>query len=65
MICFAKRKCFNPLTAKINNLIFYPLEVVFRWRDPYSFLFILRHSICKYWCLNTHFIPNNSDLIGL
>ena len=26
--------CFNPLAAKVFNLNFYPLEVVFRWRDP-------------------------------
>ena len=24
----------NPLTAKLFNLNFHPLEVVFRWRDP-------------------------------
>ena len=24
----------NPLTAKVFNLNFHPLEVVFRWRDP-------------------------------
>ena len=24
----------NPLTAKLYNLIFHPLEVVCRWRDP-------------------------------
>ena len=25
---------FNPLTAKLFNLNFHPLEVVSRWRDP-------------------------------
>ena len=25
---------FNPLTAKLFNLNFHPLGVVFRWRDP-------------------------------
>ena len=25
---------FNPLTAKLFNPNFYPLEVVARWRDP-------------------------------
>ena len=24
---------FNPLTAKLFNLNFHPLEVVYRWRD--------------------------------
>ena len=27
-------KTFNPLTAKLFNLNFHPLEVVSRWRDP-------------------------------
>ena len=26
-------------------------------------LFNLRTNICKSWCLDTHFIPNNSDLV--
>ena len=26
--------CINPLTAKLFNLNFHPLEVVSRWRDP-------------------------------
>ena len=21
-------------------------------------------NICKYWCLNTHFVPSNIDLIA-
>ena len=25
---------FNPLTAKLFNLNFHPLEIVSRWRDP-------------------------------
>ena len=24
----------NPLTAKLFNLNFHPLEIVYRWRDP-------------------------------
>ena len=41
-------------------------------RDPqlqassnYWYLFNLTPNICKFWSLNTHFIPNNSDLIVL
>ena len=26
--------CINPLTAKLFNWNFYPLEVASRWRDP-------------------------------
>ena len=53
------------------NLNSHPLEVVSRYRDTqlqvgenYSYLFNLRPNICESRCLNTHFIPNNSDLIG-
>ena len=49
-----------------------PLEVVSRYSDPQpqvvetdSYLFNLRSNIYKYWCLNTHFIPDNSVLIIL
>ena len=28
------KQYFNPLTAKLFNLDFHPLEVVSRWRDP-------------------------------
>ena len=48
----------------------YPLEVVSRYRDPqlqvaknYSYLFDLSTIICKSWCLDTHFVPDISDLI--
>ena len=41
-----------------------------RYRDPqiqvcekYSYLWNLRPNICKSWCLNTHFIANNSDFL--
>ena len=61
----------NPSTAKLNNLNFYSLEVVDRYRDPqlqasenYSYLYDLRSNICKSWCLNTHFFPNNGYLIS-
>ena len=30
--------------------------------ENYSHLFNLRSNVCKPWYLNTHFIPNNSDL---
>ena len=33
-----------------------------RWKWP-TFVY-LRPSICKSWCLNTHFVPNISDLIN-
>ena len=32
--CYCTNCCFNPLTAKLFNLNFHPLEVVSRWRDP-------------------------------
>ena len=42
-----------------------------RYRDPqlqvaenYLFLFNLGTNIWKSWYLDTHFIPNNSDLIN-
>ena len=50
---------------------FHPLEVVSRYREPqlkvgknYSHLLNLRRGIYKSWRLNTHFVPNNSDLVG-
>ena len=30
----------------------------------YTYLFNLSPNFNKYWCLNSHLIPNNSDLIG-
>ena len=63
--------CLNPFPAKLSYLNFHPLKVVSRYREPqlqvgenYSYLFNLRSNICKYWCLDTDFISNNSDLIG-
>ena len=42
-----------------------------RYRDSqlqvgknYSYLFNLVSNICKSWCLNAYFIPNNIDLIA-
>ena len=61
----------DPYPAEVIYLNFQPLEVVSRYRDPqpqvvenYSYLFSLRPNINKYWYLNSHFITNNSDLIG-
>ena len=62
----------NPCPAKLNNLNFHPLEVVYRYRDPqlqvaknYSYLFHLSINICKYLCLDRHFIPNSVKLNDL
>ena len=62
----------NPCPAKFNNLNFYPLGVVYRYRDPqlqvaknYSYLFNLSRNICKSLCLDRHFIPNSVKLNDL
>ena len=54
---------FNPLTAKLFNLNFHPLEVVSRWRDPqlqvsenYSDLTKWRSTVFNYCWLTSHFI---------
>ena len=59
----------NPESAKLINLNFHSLEVVSRYRDPqlqaaenYSYMFNMIPNICKYWRLNTNYIPNNGDL---
>ena len=56
---------FNPLTAKLFNLNFHPLEVVSRWRDPqlqvsehYSDLTKRRSTLFKSCWLMSHFILN-------
>ena len=56
---------FNPLTAKLFNLNFHPLEVVSHWRDPqiqvsenYSDLTKWRSTLFKYCWLMSHFIFN-------
>ena len=61
----------NPFTAKLSYLNFHALEVVSRHRDPqlqvgehYSYLFIFRPNICQSCYLNTHFIQNDSGLVG-
>ena len=55
----------NPLTAKLFNQTFHPLEVVSRWRDPqlqvsknYSDLTKWRLTILKSCWLISHFISN-------
>ena len=64
-------KNVNPYHAKVVYLNFYPLKVVSRYRDPqhqvaenYSYLLNLSTNTYKYWCLDAHFIPNNSDLVA-
>ena len=59
---------FDLIFVKFNNLNFHPLEVVARYHNPqlqsdenYSYLFNVRPNICKSWCLNAHFVPNNCD----
>ena len=61
---------FNPYPAKLIYLNFSLLEVVSRYRDSqprvvenYSKLFNLNINICKSWCLDKHFFPNNSDFV--
>ena len=56
---------FNPLTAKLFNLNFHPLEVVSRWRDPqlqvsenYSGLTKWRSTLFKSCWLMSYFIFN-------
>ena len=63
-------KAVSAYPAKILYLNFYPLQVVSRYRDPqlqlpknYAYLINLRTNIYKSWCLDPHFIPNNSDSI--
>ena len=70
-ICQLFASCLNPYPANLNYLHFQPLEVVSRYRDPqprvvenYSYLFNLTPNISTFWCLNSHFISDNSDLTG-
>ena len=62
----------SPCPAEFVYSYSQPLEVVSRCRDPqfelaenymYPHLFNLSTNICNSWCSNTHFIPNNSDLV--
>ena len=62
----------DPFPAEASQVIFHPLEVVSRYRDPqpqvgenHLHLFNLRPiNICKSSSFNTHFTRNNSDLKG-
>ena len=58
----------KPLSCYLN---FHPLEVVSRYRDHqlqvgenYKYVFNWSRNICKSWCLDTHLIPQNSDLVN-
>ena len=68
---FLSRVNINPCPAKLVYLNFQPFEVVPRYRDPqpqvvenYSYLFNLKIKYLHILISNSHFIPNNSDLIG-
>ena len=61
---------FNPYPVKLFYLNSHSLEDVSRYRDQqlqvseyYSYLFNLSTNIWKYWCLDTHFILKNSELV--
>ena len=63
--CQERHLSINPLTAKLFNLNFNPLEIVSRWRDPqlqvsenYSDLTIWGSTVFKYCWLMSHFIFN-------
>ena len=65
MLIFPTHFLVNPLTAKLFNLNFHPLEVVSRWRDPqlqvgenYSDLTKWRSTFFKYCWSMSHFIHN-------
>ena len=49
----------NPYPAKLIYLNFHTLLQV---DENYSYLFFFSTNICKSWCLDTHFLPNNSAL---
>ena len=62
------RYCNNPLPAKLSYLNFHTLEVASRYGDTQlqvgensSYVFNLLPNICKSLCLNTQFIPYDSD----
>ena len=65
-----KSYCYRGISnSYLIYLNFHSLEVVSRYRDPQlqvskNYLFNLRPTICKSKCLNSHFIPNISDLVG-
>ena len=53
----------HPAIAKLVILNFQTLEVVGRVAN-YSYLLDLRPNIYKFCCLNSQFIPDNSNLIS-
>ena len=59
----------DPYHAMLIYLNFHSLEVVSRYRDPQlqlvenSYLFNWSTNICTSLCLDTKFIPNNSDFV--
>ena len=60
-----RHQCSSPLTAKLFNLNFHPLEIVSRWRDPqlqvsenYSDLTKWRSTVFKSCWLMSHSIFN-------
>ena len=62
-------QAIEPYTAKLMYSKFQSVEVASRYRDSqpqlvekYSYLFNLEANIYKSLCLNTHFVPNNSDI---
>ena len=65
MVYIKKIQRLNPLTAKLFNFNFHPLEIVSRWRDPqlevsenYSELTKWRSTVFKYCWLMSYFIFN-------
>ena len=48
---------FSPYFAKVINLV-----LLLNYSSNY--VFNLEPNIYKSLCINTHFIPNNSDLVG-
>ena len=56
----------NPCSAKLSNLFFSPTGSDYLYRFPQlqvvendSYLFNLRPTFYKSWCLNTHFFPKS------
>ena len=64
------KHCWFNVYTQLSYLNFHPPAVVSHRRDPqlqvverYSYLLNTRPNIDKCRCLNTHFVPNNCDLI--
>ena len=52
----------NPKTANLNNLNFYQLEIVSRYRVPQLQVDENYSYLSQSCCLNTHFVPKNCNL---